>query len=218
MSRALAPVNTRQCGRRWLLRRLAARLVHVRAAAGEWVALDCETTGLDRQARPRSSRSRAVRIDGNRAADQRAAGLLVRPQARRLSADSVRVHRLRERDLAVGLGTPRRPSARLLRLRRQPAAGRLLPRVRRRDAQSRDLADAGRAACRSRQIEVSAMYYEWRSRRLSRLPAKRASIDLRFDDHHERARRCRCWEAHDALNDAVMAGLAFVKLRGLVGR
>ena len=149
--------------------------------------------------------------------DERAAGLLVRPQARRLSADSVRVHRLRERDLAVGLGKPRRPTARLMRFVSSrplvgyylefdvaminrvifPMLGMGLPQPR-----DRGVGDVLRVAQSSPQPPTR----------------KSASIDLRFDHHHERARPCRRWEAHDALNDAVMAGLAFVKLRGLVGR
>jgi DNA polymerase-3 subunit epsilon len=63
-------------------------------------------------------------------------------------------------------------------------------------------------------IEVSSLYYEYKRRQLP--PYRQAeSIDLRFAtlmgdlDLPQRA-------AHDALNDAVMAGLAFVKLRHLL--
>jgi DNA polymerase-3 subunit epsilon len=66
-------------------------------------------------------------------------------------------------------------------------------------------------------IEVSAMYYEHKFRQLPPYQQHaNADIDLRFAtlmDDLGLPRR----EAHDALNDAVMAALAFVKLRQLHG-
>ena len=65
------------------------------------------------------------------------------------------------------------------------------------------------------QIEVSALYYDYKFRQLD-AHQKDRSIDLRFAtlmhdlDLPER-------EAHNALNDAVMAALAFTKLRHLLG-
>jgi len=63
-------------------------------------------------------------------------------------------------------------------------------------------------------IEVSAMYYDFKFRQM---PAHERgnTIDLRFATiMGELGLPLR--EAHDALNDAVMAGLAFVKLRRLL--
>jgi hypothetical protein len=60
----------------------------------EWVALDCETTGLN----PRSDEIisiGAVRIVGERILTSERLELLVRPE-KGVSADSVRMHRLRE--------------------------------------------------------------------------------------------------------------------------
>ena len=66
-------------------------------------------------------------------------------------------------------------------------------------------------------IEVSALYYEHKFRQLPPYQQQgNADIDLRFAtlmDDLGLPRR----EAHDALNDAVMAALAFVKLRQLRG-
>jgi len=66
-------------------------------------------------------------------------------------------------------------------------------------------------------IEVSAMYYDYKFRQM--LPYEQQTnpnIDLRFAtlmaDLDLPVR-----EAHDALNDAVMAALAFIKLRQLRG-
>jgi DNA polymerase-3 subunit epsilon len=63
-------------------------------------------------------------------------------------------------------------------------------------------------------IEVSAMYYDFKNRQL---PAHQrgGTIDLRFATMmNDLGLPLR--DAHDALNDAVMAGLAFVKLRQLL--
>ena len=66
-------------------------------------------------------------------------------------------------------------------------------------------------------IEVSALYYEHKFRQLPPYQQQaNADIDLRFAtlmDDLGLPRR----DAHDALNDAVMAALAFVKLRQLRG-
>ena len=64
-------------------------------------------------------------------------------------------------------------------------------------------------------IEVSSMYYDWRNRQLPPHERGNVTIDLRF------ATMMRDLDlpmrgAHDALSDAVMAGLAFVKLRRLL--
>jgi DNA polymerase-3 subunit epsilon len=64
-------------------------------------------------------------------------------------------------------------------------------------------------------IEVSALYYEYKNAQLP--PNEQGGmIDLRFDslmkDLGLPAR-----DAHDALNDAVMTGMAFIKLRQLLG-
>ena len=65
-----------------------------------------------------------------------------------------------------------------------------------------------------KKIEVSAMYHDHKLRQMPAHERAHANIDLRFatimDDLGLPLR-----EAHDALNDAVMAGLAFVKLRRL---
>ena len=59
----------------------------------EWVSLDCETTGLNVRTDEIVSIG-AVRIVGNRIMTSERLELLVRPE-RGVSADSVRIHRLR---------------------------------------------------------------------------------------------------------------------------
>jgi DNA polymerase III subunit epsilon len=176
---------------------------------GEWVALDTETTGLDVR-KDRVVSIGAVRIVGNRLLTSQRLELLVRPE-RALSAASVRVHQLRERDVAQGLD-PEQAMRRLLdfigsrslvgyylefdvaMLNREiwPLLGVRLPQP---------------------MVEVSSMYYDWKNRQLP--PHERGgTIDLRFATMMK-ALEMPTREAHDALNDAVMAGLAFVKLRAL---
>lgn len=177
----------------------------------EWVALDCETTGLDVQ-RDQIISVGAVRIVGNRLLTSQRLELLVRPE-RALSAGSVRVHRLRERDVALGM-KPEEAMRRLLEfIGSRPLVGYYL---------EFDVAMINReiwpmlgVGLPQPKIEVSAMYYDYKNRQR---PAheRDTMIDLRFqtlmDDLGLPQR-----DAHDALNDAVMAGLAFVKLRCLLG-
>jgi len=179
---------------------------------GEWVTLDCETTGLDVH-RDQIIAIGAVRIIGNRLLTSQRLEMLVRPE-RALKADSVRVHRLRERDVAEGLH-PAKAMARLLDfIGSRPLVGYFL---------QFDVAMLNREIWRllgvrlpQQKIEVSAMYYDYKNRQL---PAHQqgGTIDLRFATMmNDLGLPLR--DAHDALNDAVMAGLAFVKLRQLLGR
>ena len=197
--------------RRWLLFHLAdTRFAFMfdPPPADEWVALDCETTGLDVH-RDRIISIGAVRIVGNRLLTSQRLELLVRPE-RALDVASMRVHRLRERDLAEGL-PPEEAMRQLLQfIGSRPLVGYYL---------EFDLAMINRAVwpmlgirLPQPQIEVSALYYDYKNRRLPP-HARNGRIDLRFATlMSDLALPTR--DAHDALNDAVMAGLAFLKLRG----
>jgi len=66
-------------------------------------------------------------------------------------------------------------------------------------------------------IEVSGMYYDYKYRQQPAHARQNApQIDLRFDTMMADL-GLPVREAHDALNDAVMAALAFIKLRQLKG-
>jgi DNA polymerase-3 subunit epsilon len=65
-------------------------------------------------------------------------------------------------------------------------------------------------------VEVSSLYYEWKNRQLPPHERGQRQIDLRFATMMNDL-ELPLYDAHDALNDAVMAGLAFVKLRALLG-
>jgi DNA polymerase-3 subunit epsilon len=177
---------------------------------GEWVALDCETTGLDVK-RDRIISIGAVRIVGTRLLTSQRLELLVRPE-RALKADSVRVHRLREQDVAQGMD-PEQAMRRLLEfIGSRPLVGYYL---------EFDVAMVNReiwpllgVGLPQPKIEVSSMYYDFKNRQRP-LHERGGAIDLRFATMmNDLALPLR--DAHDALNDAVMAGLAFLKLRRLL--
>ena len=177
----------------------------------EWVALDCETTGLNIRTDDIIAIG-AVRVRGNRIITSERLELLVRPEKQRLSVDSVRVHRLREQDVAHGVSAEEAVMQLIHFIGSRPLVGYYL---------AFDLAMINRVLLPTigvrlpqPKIEVSALYYDYKFRQLP-LYAKSASvIDLRFDTIMYDL-GLPLWPAHDALNDAVMAALAFLKLRTL---
>jgi DNA polymerase-3 subunit epsilon len=198
--------------RAWLLWHLAdqrLRFLYDAPPPNEWVSLDCETTGLDTR-RDEIIAIGAVRIVGDRVMTSEALSLLVRP-SKGLGADSVRIHRLREQDVAQGLEPEEAMRQLLTFIGSRPLVGYFL---------EFDVAMVNRVlfpmlgvALPQPKIEVSVLFYEYK-RRLLRGPARDQPIDLCFDTlmtELDLPRR----DAHDALNDAVMAALAFIKLRHL---
>ena len=180
---------------------------------GEWVALDCETTGLN----PRSDEIiaiGAVRIVGNRVLTSERLELLVRPE-HGVSAESIRVHRLREQDVQDGVPAEEAMRRLLHFIGARPLVGYYL---------EFDVAMINRTLKRTlgltlpqERIEVSRLYYDHVFQQLP--PHKQqenTEIDLRFATIMD-ALGLPTREAHDALNDAVMAALAFIKLRVLRG-
>jgi DNA polymerase III subunit epsilon len=201
--------------REWLLYHLGDprfRFMWDAPPENEWVALDCETTGLNVKTDDIISIG-AVRIQGNRIMTSERLELLVRPD-KRVSADSVRVHRLREQDVAQGLS----PDDAMMQLMHfigsRPLVGYYL---------EFDLAMIKRVlfpmlgmGLPQPKIEVSALYYDYKYRHLPLDARDTGSIDLRFDSLMKDL-GLPMRPAHDALNDAVMAALAFLKLRQLKG-
>jgi DNA polymerase-3 subunit epsilon len=212
----LSPLHwLRALKREWLLYHLGDerfRFMWDPPPPNEWVTLDCETTGLNVH-RDEIISIGAVRIVGDRLLTSERLELLVRPSKRRMSADSVRVHGLRERDVEEGMD----PDEALMDLMRfigsRPIVGYYL---------EFDIAMIDRAlfprlgmGLPQPKIEVSAMFYEWQRRKLPPY-YEAAQIDLRFATMMK-ALDLPMDDVHDAVSDAVMAGLAFVKLRNLLG-
>ena len=200
--------------RRRLLRKLrdpAFRFLFEPPPADEWIALDCETTGLNVRTDAIVSIG-AVRIVGNRILTSERLELLIKPQCN-VGADSIRVHRWRKRDLADGVSIEQAIHTLLHFIGSRPLVGYYL---------EFDVAMLNRVlvpmlgiGLPQPKIEVSALYYDYRFRQLPPYQQQGdPDLDLRFATLM-RALELPTWDAHDALNDAVMAALAFVKLRHL---
>jgi DNA polymerase-3 subunit epsilon len=202
--------------REWLIYHLGLpefRFMFDAPPPNEWVSLDCETTGLNVGTDEIISIG-AVRIVGNKIMTSERFEVLVRPE-RGVSADSVRIHRLREQDVAQGLPAEDAMKQLMHFIGSRPLVGYFL---------EFDVAMLNRAiwpllgqGLPQPKIEVSAMYYDYKFRQM--LPYQQQAnphIDLRFgtlmSDLDLPVR-----DAHDALNDAVMAAMAFIKLRQLRG-
>ena len=200
--------------REWLLYHLGDprfRFMWNPAPDNEWVALDCETTGLNVKTDDIIAIG-AVRIQGNRIMTSERLELLVRPEKKRLSADSVRVHRLREQDVAQGLNADEAMMKLMHFIGSRPLVGYYL---------KFDVAMINRVlfpmlgmGLPQPKIEVSALYYDYKYQQLPHHARDSGSIDLRFGSLMQDL-GLPLWPAHDALNDAIMAALAFLKLRQL---
>ena len=179
----------------------------------EWVALDCETTGLNVR-RDEIIAIGATRIVGRRIVTSQRLELLVRPEGE-VPAASVAVHRLRNSDVADGLPLHEAMERLLAFIGSRPLVGYFL---------AFDVAMINRALRRCHgltlpqpAIEVSSLYYDWKFQQLPPYQQhENADIDLRFATILQ-ALDLPVRDAHDALNDAVMAALAFIRLRELRG-
>ncbi len=203
--------------REWLIYHLGLpefRFMFEAPPPGEWVSLDCETTGLN-VSQDEIISIGAVRIQGDRILTSDRLELLVRPE-RGVSAESVRIHRLRERDVADGLPIDEAMKRLMRFIGSRPLVGYYL---------EFDVAMLQKAiwpllgqGLPQPQIEVSGMYYDYKYRQLPlHQRGEQNHIDLRFATMMKDL-GLPMREAHDAVNDAVMAALAFVKLRHLLGR
>jgi DNA polymerase-3 subunit epsilon len=200
--------------REWMLYHLGDprfRFMWDKPPPGEWVALDCETTGLNTRTDDIIAIG-AVRIRGNRVMTSERLELLVRPDKKKISADSVRVHRLREQDVAQGINVDDAMMQLMRFIGSRPLVGYYL---------EFDVAMINRVlfpilgmGLPQEKIEVSGLYYDYKYQQLPSTARDHPAIDLRFDTLM-RDLDLPLWPAHDALNDAVMAALAFVKLRHL---
>jgi DNA polymerase-3 subunit epsilon len=208
------PLSLAAIKRRWRLKRLTDpqfACLFDPPPAGEWVALDTETTGLNVRSDEIISIG-AVRIVGRRLMTSERLELLVRPECR-VSPDSVLVHRLRERDLAAGLSIDTALRLLLRFVGSRPLVGYYL---------EFDVAMINRAmrpllgiGLPQEQIEVSALYHKYKFAQLPPYAQQgNVTIDLSFATLMADL-GLPLLAAHDAVNDAIMAGLAFIKLREL---
>ena len=200
--------------REWMLYHMgdpAFRFMFDAPPPNEWVSLDCETTGLSVRNDEIISIG-AVRIVGNRIMTSERLELLIKPE-KGISAESIKIHRLRERDVAQGLSIDEALKRLMHFIGSRPLVGYYL---------EFDVAMLNRAlfpmlgiGLPQPKIEVSALYHDYKFRQLPPYQQEaHVGIDLRFATlMADLGLPMR--DAHDALNDAVMAALAFIKLRQL---
>ena len=201
--------------REWLIYHLADeryKFMFDPPPPNEWVVIDCETTGLS-IAKDQIISIGAVKIVGNTLMTSERLELLVKPD-KQVSAESVKIHRLRELDVANGLD-PEVAAAQLMKfIGSRPIVGYYL---------EFDIGMLHKIIWRmlgqglpQPKIEVSALYYEYKNAQLP-TSERGGMIDLRFDTLMKDL-NLPVRDAHDALNDAVMTGMAFIKLRQLLGQ
>lgn len=194
--------------RRWLARRLkdpAFASLFERWDGGELVSIDCETTGLD-PARCELLSVGAVPIAGERIRTSERLELMVRP-AGGITPELIKIHHIRPTDVARALPPEEAIRRVLAYLGPRPLLGYFV---------AFDAAVLERyarpllgCALPNRRIEVSRLYYDWRSRQLP----QGANIDLALEtilrtlDLPHRFR-------HDAFGDALMAAMAYLRLKG----
>jgi DNA polymerase III subunit epsilon len=194
--------------RRWLWRRLRDRkyeFLFEADPAAELVSIDCETTSLH-VGRAELLSFAAIKVRGNRILTSQSLELVVRTQVAP-SPQNILVHQLRPLDVERGVAVDE-AIERLLGF----IGGRLLLGY----YLEFDVAVLNKYVkprlgipLPNRQIEVSALYYDARSRHLP--PG--SHIDLRF------ATICRELDlpehaAHDPFNDALLAAMIYLRLTG----
>ncbi len=176
--------------------------------SGEVVSLDCETTSLDvRKAEILSIG--AVRIRGPKILTSQTLELLVRPPAA-VSTETVSIHLLRPIDLESGLPIEDAIRRLLDFIGNRPLVGYYL---------QFDVAMINKflkpllgIRLPNRQIEVSSLYYDAKLRSTGTAYLGR-HVDLRFDRILEDLDLPR-FAQHDAVNDALMAAMVYIKLTG----
>lgn len=180
--------------------------------ADEWVALDCETTGLDTK-KDHIISVAAVRFNPQRILTSNRLELIIKPTVA-MHASSIRIHQLRPIDVEHGVELEQAMQTLLQFIGNRALVGYYT---------SFDVSMISRAAhgllgtpLPNAYFDVGDMYHQYKYRQL---PANEQyegrPIDLRFDTIMADL-ELPLRPAHNALNDAVMAALAFIKLRQLL--
>lgn len=194
--------------RQWLRHRLkdpAYAFLLDPEPAGELVSIDCETTTLDIR-RAELLSVAAIRIAGERILTSERLELVVRSQERP-GEQGVLIHQLRPLDLERGTPVAEAIDRFLQFIGSRPLVGYYL---------EFDVAVLNRYVrpqlgipLPNRQIEISALYYDAKAKRLPpgshidlRFATIRAELDL--PEHAE----------HDAFNDALAAAMMYLRLTG----
>lgn len=172
----------------------------------EVVSFDCETTGLDVRHDDIVTIA-AVRIRGNRILTSERFEAVVRPEAH-MNIDAIKVHRLREIDVAAGCRIEQAIPEFLHFIGGRPLVGYYVDfDVRMID---KDLLGLKGIELPNKLIEISRLYYE---RKYGDAPPGTA-IDLSFSAIL-RDLDLPVLDQHDAFNDAVTTAMMYLRLRDM---
>lgn len=170
--------------------------------SGEYVCFDCETTGLDPKSDDIISIG-AVIIKENKILTSRKFERLIKPNTK-LAEDAIKIHQIRECDLEDASELEDVIYEFLDFIGNRPLVGYYL---------EFDVAMVNKyikprlgIVLPNEMIEVSALYYD---KKIERIP--QGNIDLRFDSIM-RDLALPIMEKHNAINDAVMTSLIFLKV------
>ena len=171
----------------------------------EIVVFDCETTGLDPKKDEIISIG-AVKVKENRILTDEAIHLYIK-QKKEISAKSITVHKIRNCDLEGAVTLEEAIERFLYYIGNRRLVGYYL---------EFDVAMINKytkemlgITLPNPKVEVSALYYD---KKLKRIP--QGNIDLRFDAILEDLSLPRL-KAHNALNDAVMTAMMYIKLNNI---
>ncbi|HEY9191109.1 MAG TPA: 3'-5' exonuclease [Sulfurovum sp.] len=172
-------------------------------SAEEIVVFDCETTGLDPKTDDIISIG-AVKIKGNRILTDEAIHIYV-DQEKEIDPKSITIHQIRNCDLYGAVPLKEAIEKFLYYIGNRPLAGYYL---------EFDMAMVDKyikpmygITLPNKQVEVSSIYYD---KKIQTIP--QGNIDLRFDTILKDLGLPRL-QAHDALNDAIMTALIYLKLK-----
>lgn len=171
----------------------------------EYVVYDCETTGLDPKKDDIISIG-AVKIKGNKILTDEAIHIYIK-QKEDISHTSITIHQIRNCDLVGAILLEDAIEQFLNYIGNRTLVGYYL---------EFDVAMINKyikpmfgITLPNKQEEVSALYYD---KKIARIP--QGNIDLRFDSILEDLALPNL-QAHDALNDAVMVAMMYIKLKNM---
>lgn len=192
-----------------MLKEPAYRFLFDPAPPDEAVSIDCETTGLDVR-RDDIVTIAAIPIRGSRILTSERFEASVRPEAK-MKPDAIKIHRLRERDVADGLAIRDVLPALLRFIGARPLVGYYLEfDVAMLDKHVRRFLGVGLP---NQRIETSALYYE---RKYGDAPPG-TQVDLGFASLMSDL-KLPMLDQHDAYSDALMTAMIYLALRDLKAR
>lgn len=171
----------------------------------EIVSIDCETTGLDIK-KDEILVIGAVKIKGNTILTSQKLQLLIKPQ-KEIKSESIKIHHIRECDAKNGMKEDEAIFKLLDFIGQRPLIGYYL---------EFDVAMINKSLKRllnielpNKQIEISALYYD---KKIELIP--QANIDLRFDVIMKDL-GLPILGKHNAINDAIMVAMMYLKLKDI---